>query len=162
MGRRGPKPTPTAKLRLTGSSIMNRRTDARNDDLATTPARPEAPAWIAGEPRAVFDQLADYLEAVPGLLTAQDAEALAQLAHAIVEFRAHSQQLAVEGFTTETAEGGLKAHPLVSIRQQAWARCRLGFAHFGLSPADRANLKLTPADDSAKRKAIGLGPAGGA
>lgn len=148
---------PTSKLRLSGSWLANER----GDDLAVTPGRPDAPAWLPKGARAVYDAMADRLAELPGLLTMQDGEALAQLAAAVIEFRELSQQLAVEGYTVETAEGGIKAHPSVYIRQQAWNRCKAGWAHFGLTPADRASLKLEPTDRTQQKKAIGLGAAGG-
>jgi len=154
MGRRGPKPKPTAMLRLEGSW----RANDRGDDLAVPHEIPTAPAWLVGDALAVFNDLSGNLFQLPGLLTATDAEALAQLSAAVVEFRQHTQTLSVEGYTTETADGCLKAHPVVYIRQQAWARCRAGFQHFGLTPADRVGLRLEAPSDRANRKAIGLGP----
>jgi len=130
--------------------------------LAVPHEVPPAPAWLHKDARSVYDKLADHLGKLPGLLTSTDGEALAQLAASVVEYRQHTQQLAVEGWTTETAEGGVKAHPLVYIRQQAWTRCRAGFAHFGLTPADRVGLRLEPRDEGNKGKAIALGPGGGA
>lgn len=138
MGKRGPKRTPTAQLRIAGSGLVK----DRGDDLEVPTERPDRPAWIVGEADAdIFDDLVERLEKL-GLLNGIDAEALAVLAHAIHEFRELTKAIAIEGFTTETAEGTLKTHPNVNARQLAWARIKLGMAQFGLSPADRASLKI--------------------
>lgn len=155
MNKRGPKRTPTKKLRLAGSPLA----DQRGDDLVVAVEQPERPGWVVGEAAAVFDGLVARLGKL-GLLNGIDAEALALFSDAVAEYRQLTKAIAVEGFTTETAEGTLKTHPNVNARQLAWSRIKLGMAQFGLSPGDRASLKIEAPKASGENPGVPLGALG--
>lgn len=116
------------------------------------------PEWLSAPEGAVFMQIVRHLEKVPGLLAMADAEAVAVLANAIVEYRDLTALIREEGYRIETRNGGLMFSPLIAARQSAWARMRAGWTQFGLSPADRAALKIMPELNlKTKRMALGGG-----
>ena len=59
MGKRGPRPTPTAVLRARGS----RRADRNPDRLEPEPppGPPECPAWLNADAKVVWDQMVALL-----------------------------------------------------------------------------------------------------
>lgn len=128
MGRRGPVPKPTAILKLAGAVDSRRRAD---DPLPV--GIPDPPAWLTGRALEVWGSTVAILADCPGLLTVNDANALAAACIAQTEVErlyAHVEASGVVG------EDGPNPY-LKSLREWLEASSRL-WAKFGCSPADRA------------------------
>lgn len=143
MGRRGPLPKPSAVLRISGSW----RAEDRAQSEVTAPAgEPDMPERIAGsEPHAaVWRETVALVSRVPGLLSVNDGEILACYCDAKVEYETAMSKLQEEGNGEVLADHNGRAYlnPWVSIRNKARDRMGDFWKRFGLSPADRANLKL--------------------
>lgn len=151
VAKRGPKPTPTAELRLRGSW----RADIKGDDIIVESGRPVMPDWLGEAEREVYADLLPLVERIPNLLTPMDGEALGVLAAAMVEFRRLSLMIRVEGEIIEDAKGEIRENPALKARDRAWLRLKHGWACFGLTPADRAGLKIQAPPNGGKAIAIG-------
>ncbi len=75
MGKRGPKPTPTAVLKLRGSTLVTGRREAA--EVQGPAGTPDAPEWLDEEARAAWDRIVPLLEGM-GVLTRIDGNALAR------------------------------------------------------------------------------------
>ena len=141
MGRRGPLPKPSAVLRLSGSW----RAEGRAESEVVAPVgEPDMPARIAeSEPHAlVWRETVALLKRVPGLLSVNDGEILACYCDAKVEYETAGAKLSSDGEVLVDHNGRSYLNPWVSIKNKARDRMSDFWKRFGLSPADRANLKL--------------------
>ncbi|WP_432063360.1 phage terminase small subunit P27 family [Streptomyces sp. S1] len=153
MGRRGPAPKPTALRVLHGDRKDRVNTDEpRPDEGDLTP-----PAWLSEAAVEVWDTLADELT-VKGVLTPWDVEAYANWCDAVARRREAAEHVA--------AEGAVVKHPVfnkngeqtgVRMGKNAWllaldaadAQVQRYGARFGLTPSDRAQLKIGGQDNRA-------------
>ncbi|MEW2631798.1 phage terminase small subunit P27 family [Streptomyces sp. NPDC048389] len=153
MGKRGPAPKPTALRVLHGD---------RKDRINTAEPQPaeldvEPPAWLSEQALEVWHALADDLIA-KGVLTAWDTEAYANWCDAVARRRDAAQHVADEGAVVEhpvyNKNGDLTGHRL---GKNAWllaldaadAQVQRYGARFGLTPSDRAQLKIGGQTDPA-------------
>ena len=163
MGKRGPKPTPTAILKLRQSRRCNRRgPEAKLDQ--TRPACPkrfivkaktddgEAVRLVA---RRTWDRLAPQLFDA-GLLVDSYREAFECLCDSYARFILACTKCDAEadGMVTTTDKGNAVQSPWVAIRKQMWEQVQKGAASFGLTPADLASVRAvqTKTDDAGKGK----------
>lgn len=149
MGTRGPKPTPTITLRNRGSW----RASARKNEPRLPVEAPEAPNWLKGEAKREWNRLVPILMEA-GVLTLADRGALAMTCQSWADYLRAKDVVDKEGITVETATGGTKVHPAVTIQRAAWAQYIKGCALFGIDPADRSSVKAAPkaeAEDAKKR-----------
>ena len=138
MGKRGPKKTPTATLKLRGSWRANQR----GSEPQLTSERPRRPKWLIGRARTEWEILVPELLAAR-LLSKVDRIELALLCQRYADYLDALDIVEAEGMMMETTNGNWIQHPAVGIMNQAWRDViKLG-ANFGLSPADRASLTVT-------------------
>lgn len=131
-------PKPDAHLKMAGTW----REDRHGDRLAVAAGIPDCPPWVDGEAVAIFNRLCAMLSAVPGLLSRVDAEALALLADALADYCEARDIVRQQGVLAKSDKGTSYMHPAVAVKAEAWKRVRRGFADFGLSPAERAKIKI--------------------
>lgn len=143
---------PSAQKRLDGD-----REDRINNDEPTPAAQPvEPPAWLVAlgvdpEPGTetaldVWNQLAPDLEKT-GVLTPWDVEHFAVFCDAVINHRRASEEVHKHGLLVYGAKGNLVRNPAVQVaRDYADLMVRFG-ARFGLSPSDRAGLKVERGGD---------------
>lgn len=145
MGKRGPKPTPTAILSMRGSW----RASARSGEPEATEGVPECPRWL----REIDTFAAEVWEELIPLLVAQ--KTIAEIdATAVTMF---CQSYSLWKRSTELAEccepGSLERERLrreannALVHVHKFARC------FGLTPADRAGLKVEKNEQTQDTKA---------
>lgn len=144
MGKRGPRPTPTA-LKL----IKGERKDRINfDEPKPTPGRPTMPSWLPLEAKKLWRQIAPELERM-GVLTKADGLALEGLVSVTdlirrVEAQIREDGVAVSDDKHTDADGrpAKRKHPLfptlVSLRQLQLAYLK----EFGGTPSARSSLKV--------------------
>jgi P27 family predicted phage terminase small subunit len=144
MPRTGRPRTPTNLKLLRGESRPSRVN--RNEPKAPLAEAVVAPEWLSAGALEVWDRLVPSLTA-QGVLTAWDRDEFAGFCaavdkHAQAQAEMRGQELVVEG-----RQGGLVKNPLLQvIRDQALLMIQFG-ARFGLTPSDRASIKLPPKED---------------
>ena len=146
MGKRGPAPKPTGLRVLHGDRKDRINTDEPQPDAAEV--RP--PTWLSDDAREVWEAFADDLEA-KRVLTAWDTEAFAAWCDAVVRRRDAADHIAEEGAVVEmpvfNKNGDLTGtrrgkNPWLLALDAADAQVRAYGARFGLTPSDRAQLKI--------------------
>lgn len=147
MGKRGPKPTPTAILKLNGSWRANTRP---GEPVAT--GRAECPEWIGANARAVWEHIAPQLERM-GTLAQIDENALTRYCVLFARWAEAERTLDEKGSTYDllTEEGEIRCvqqRPEVAIAHKLAATLTKIEAEFGMTPAARSGIHLPPAEDS--------------
>ncbi|MCA9289011.1 MAG: P27 family phage terminase small subunit [Phycisphaerales bacterium] len=133
MGLRGPQPTPTDLLRLSGSREVNGRNDA-----PSLPGVPEKPEWLTGRGAEVWANYVGMAGQLPRLLAATDGNALAAACCATAMVERVARELNEQGLMVPDEKAGREvANPLArTLREWLETSCRL-WAKFGATPADR-------------------------
>ena len=142
MGRRGPRPTPTAILKARGSW----RAKTRKDEPQPAASIPDPPDWLAPVARAFWDQLVPELAAL-GLLTRVDGFALARYCQFAAEWLEALKFLQQYGhhLVHKNQEGQVHAivlHPQNTQLVKLDGTLRKLEAEFGLTPSARARLTI--------------------
>ncbi|NUP21599.1 MAG: phage terminase small subunit P27 family [Streptomyces sp.] len=153
MGRRGPAPKPTALRVLQGD-----RSDRINrDEPQPSELDIVAPDWLPDAAVEVWETLADDL-ITKGVLTAWDVEAFANWCDAVARRRDAAGHVDAEGAVTEQPvfnKNGeqtgvrLAKSPWLMALDAADAQVQRYGARFGLTPSDRAQLKIGGQDNPA-------------
>lgn len=148
MGKRGPRPTPTAVLRARGS----RRADRNPDRLEPEPppGPPECPAWLNADAKVVWDQMVALLGEM-GVLTKADGNALARYATMFVQWRQAQEFVLKHGFVYPLKSGtgvvkGFGQFPQVAIAARLSLALLKIEAEYGLTPSSRARIDVNAGD----------------
>ena len=139
MGKRGPKKTPTAVLKLRGSW----RGDARKNEPKAT-GLPVCPEWLDAEAKTAWKRLVPQLIAI-GCAASLDENALVRYCQLWSRWVSGSQfiQKYGETYPLKDNDGKVKCfqqHPQVSIVRSLSVVLSKLEAEFGLTPAARAGL----------------------
>lgn len=150
MGKRGPKPTPTVTLKLRGSTHLARRDGEPQPPTGT----PTAPSWLTDREQEAWTELIGLLSKTPGLLVECDGPIAALWCEAWVDLQDARQEIAEHGATCYSEKGGAYQHPAVGRKNAAIERIKKLSAEFGMSPASRASVKVSPVqkEDNGKKK----------
>ena len=143
MGKRGPAKTPTELKVVRGTASA-----AQLDQQPTPPPSGSAPAppeYLDLDAVGIWHRLAPTLHG-RGVLTAWDVDAFAAYCSAVVHHRRAVSAVNAEGITVRVTGGRVKNPALQIVRDQAALIISLG-GRFGLTPADRASIKLEPEED---------------
>ncbi len=127
------------------------RPDRINRDEPTPAAAvPVVPAFdLSDEARVVWDRLAPDLIA-KGVLTGWDVDAFSTYCATVATYQEASRELAVGGMTARGAAGGVIKSPYWQIMRDAVATMVTLGGRFGLTPSDRAGLKIGGSEDRAQ------------
>lgn len=137
-GRSGRPSKPTAAHKRDGTL----RPD-RHAGVAEAPeGAPEAPPWMTDQQREFWGYWIGEIQSVPGLLAKVDGAAVWSLCEATEDYVTAQAEVEHRGGTCVTDNGSEYQHPAVGRRNKALERLRYWLARFGLSPSDRASLKL--------------------
>ena len=156
MGKRGPKPTPTATLKLRGSTLVTRRREA--SEVQGPAGTPDPPDWLDDQARATWDHLLPMLEGM-GVLTRIDGNALARYCRLWSRWRKAEAYLDKHGemYPLKDDHGRIKCvqqWPQVAIANQLAQQLARLEQEFGMTPSARARLPAsTLAEASAYDKA---------
>jgi len=144
MGRRGPSPTPTAVLKLRGSTLISKR---REVSEARGPAgRPDPPDWLDGDAKAMWDKLVPHLESM-GVLSRIDGNALARYcrlwsrwrkAEAFIDLRGEIYPLKDEGGQVKC----FQQWPQVAIASKLALQLTRLEQEFGMTPSARSRIQV--------------------
>ncbi len=139
MGRRGPRPTPTAALRLVGSREVPKRRHEPKPEIAA----PTAPTWLGREAKAEWGRIVPQLVAL-GVISRLDRAVVTMYCQTWGEYCELSATIRKSGTTSTTPNGYEQQSPEVGMRnaaRMAWLR----FAQeLGLSPSARTKISGMP------------------
>ena len=144
MGQRGPRPTPTAILKLRGSTLVTPEREASEvHGPAGTPDRPE---WLDDQAKAAWDELAPLLEGM-GVLTRIDGNALARYCRLWSRWRKMEAFIEEKGemYPLRTEDGGVKCFqqwPQVAIANKLAQQLTRLEQEFGLTPSARTRIHI--------------------
>lgn len=144
MGQRGPKPTPTAVLKLRGTA----RADRTRNEPTPGPGVPRCPSWLDDQAKHAWRQLVPQLLAMR-VLAAVDRNALARYCVLWSSWKTAEQFLQKHGsvYTLKGEDGSVRCvqqFPQVAIAHRlATALSRLE-AEFGMTPSARARIEALP------------------
>ena len=146
MGKRGPKPTPTAVLRLRGSTLVSKRREAgETKGSAGTPDRPD---WLDDEAKAAWEEVVPMLEGM-GVLTRVDGHALARYCWLWSRWRKAEAFIAEKGemYPLRDEDGRVKCFmqwPQVAVAHKLAQQLTRLEQEFGMTPSARARIQLAP------------------
>lgn len=148
MGKRGPRPTPTAILKARGS----RRADRNPAEPQPEPGRPDCPPWLPPEAKDCWAAIVPRLEQM-AVLTLADRNALTRYCVLWARWREAETWIRDHGetYTVTDADGnprGVQTHPKVAIAAKLSAQLERLEADFGLNPSARSRIVTTPAQTS--------------
>ncbi len=138
MGRRGPKPTPTAMLRLTGS----RELESRHAEPKPALGAPTPPKWLNREARAEWRRVCPELVAL-GVLALIDRAVLVGYVEAWSSYVGAVAAAKVRGST----DGGRRTAEALELRDSRAAYLRFA-QDLGLSPSARVRMTSKAAVDA--------------
>ena len=144
MGQRGPKPIPTAILKLRGTA----RADRTRNEPTPGPGVPRCPSWLDEQAKNAWRQLVPELVAMR-VLAAVDRNALARYCTLWSRWKTAELFLQKHGsvYTLKDDQGAVRCvqqFPQVAIAHRlALALSRLE-AEFGLTPSARARIQALP------------------
>lgn len=147
MGKRGPKKTPTATLKIRGSWRAGQRGGEPQPEGAIGPC----PDWLKEFGREKWEEVVAILQPL-GLATPADRDALTRYCHAWQDFREAIDFIEKHGPEIVTDKGNLIPNPAVHRMQAAQNRLdRIG-GKFGMTPSERADLHAAPQKTADKSK----------
>jgi P27 family predicted phage terminase small subunit len=138
VGKRGPAPRPTHLRALEGAAEgrLNRDEPVPSDVAAIVP-----PAELEENAQAVWNRLAPDLIA-KRVLTVWDVDLFAAFCRSVALYNRAAAE--VEGLPLKVAgsHGGTVINPTIRVMQSALDMMRTTGQRFGLTPGDRAQLKV--------------------
>ena len=147
MGKRGPKPIPSATAKRRGTL----RADRRANEPAPPNEAPTKPTWVQGLAAKHWRKIAPWLKE-SGLLTVLDTIALGLMCNALADYfeagevveSAAKENDGVK-FVSITDKGNVIQHPAVGVQNKAWERVVKLLREFGMTPSSRAGMAITNA-----------------
>ena len=140
MGKRGPKPKPTALKKFEGNP-GNR--ELKDDDVqpAFLSKVPDPPNILKGLGREVWQDMSASLHQI-GLLTVNDIPEFTVYCSAWDELGEAEKEIEENGLICISEKGAKYQNPAVGIRHQAWNTIIKIGKSFGLNPSSRVGLKI--------------------
>lgn len=138
----GPPPTPLSLRVLRGNP--GKRPMPKNPPKPTAGA--SCPKMLSAEARAEWRRVEPELLHL-GLLTQVDRAALAAYCESWADFRWAVGDIGKVGRVVEAGNGTLIPNPAVQIKRQAMQKIREFSAEFGFTPAARARIELSHAEE---------------
>jgi P27 family predicted phage terminase small subunit len=154
VGKRGPAPAPTALKLIRG----DRESRINREEPLPAELEAEAPDWLPGPAREVWDRLAPDLIA-KGVLTPWDVDAFADLCNVIVINREALLDIDKNGTNCTTVDRELSdgtiiytltKNPSWQIAKESTVLITTLGGRFGLNPSDRSQLKVKGEEDGGK------------
>jgi P27 family predicted phage terminase small subunit len=138
MGRRGPRPEPTA-LKLLKGNPGKRPLNER--EPRPSPGAPEAPAHLDEEASREWDRVVGTLDQL-GLVTTLDRAALAGYCQAWSRWVDAEMKLREYGAVLKSPIKGVPLmSPYLTIANRALEQMRQFLSEFGMSPASRTRIR---------------------
>jgi P27 family predicted phage terminase small subunit len=143
VGKRGPKPKPTALRVFEGDP--GRLLGKREGEVlpATGLVIPVSPCALGEHGKAVWDEVAPQLFPI-GCLTRIDTRLLFAYCQAWDDYFTAKEIVEKEGMTIFNGKGGKSLHPAYKAKNQAIQLIRQIGGEFGMSPSSRVGLNISP------------------
>jgi P27 family predicted phage terminase small subunit len=109
--------------------------------------QPKCPRWLNRFAREEWVRVVPELQRL-GILTVADEKALACYCQAYGRLRLAEAIIASKGMTFTTPNGFVQKRPEVTIAREAMQLMKAFAAEFGLTPASRTRLHVSPASTS--------------
>ena len=135
MGKRGPSPTPTKLLKLTGSRVP----EERAPEPEFTTGMPDPPMWLTEFALKEWHRMAGELVDL-GLLGPESRALFATYCQAWANYQQAEKMVQKHGSIGDSTMGTPIIHPWVRIRDQERKALFKAAAEFGLSPASRVGI----------------------
>lgn len=151
MGKRGPRPTPTAILEARGSRKVKGRPPEPKSD-----GRPACPAWLPENAKQVWRKALRHLSEM-GVVGKVDANALARYCVTFARWRECEEFIQQFGMTQTYKQDGrvvIEEFPQVSRASRLSDQLLKIEREFGMTPAARVNLTPTKAAGSEAKHGI--------
>lgn len=145
MGKRGPKPKPTALRVFEGTRIRDPN-DRSGEPMADISEAPEMPAWLGSYGEAEWSRMVPILSSI-GCFTASDWTVFGQYCGALDRFHAAREDMAKTGMFLETEKGRIANPALKAVKEATDQIVRIGNM-FGMSPSARVGLVGVPTDSA--------------
>ena len=144
MGKRGPRPTPTALLQLRGSKLVNK--DRREREVKGPEGLPDKPDWLDEMGQKAWDFLVPLLHQM-GVLTRIDANALSRYCQLWSRWREAESFIAKHGLMYPLKDDAgqpkcFQPWPQVSIANKLAQQLTRLEQEFGMTPSARSRLML--------------------
>ena len=139
MGQRGPAKKPAILKMLDGNPGKKRI----QIEVKPTPIAPECPSWLPPFAQDEWYRVSGQLEKI-GLLTQVDGSAFEAYCMAYANWKTAQMVLMEKGSTMISAKGFETTRPEVAIADKAVKVMKTFITEFGLSPAGRARMSVTP------------------
>ena len=143
MGRRGPKPTPTAQLRLVGSRELERRRDEPQPELGA----PNLPTWLSREAKAEWRRIVPELIRV-GVLARVDRAILVGYCESWAMFTDAQRMVHDQGIIQTSKEGVDRPAAHVRVLNESRSAFLKFAQELGLSPSARVRLTSRAAPEA--------------
>lgn len=143
MGKRGPKPTPTSVLELSGSWRAKKR--KADGEPRPEPTLCVCPDWVTGAARAYWPEIAPMLSDA-GITTACDSVALGLLVDSLAEYVAAKAEVDQVGLVTVTEKGNVVQHPVVGVMHNSRDAVLRLLREFGMTPSSRTGIQVAGKD----------------
>lgn len=138
MGRRGPRPIPTAIKIAKGTDRGN---DQRKTTMGDAIDLPEPPSTLGDAGRAAWERFGSVAWSL-GVLEARFLAALERLCEAHDRLAWAQADIASGGRTSKNDKGYEYARPAVTIEKEAREEIRRYLIEFGWTPASAANVRI--------------------
>lgn len=144
MGRRGPRPTPTAIKKARGETRPSRV--GKKEIAPKAAAHLDAPSDLSVDARPIWDAVVAAIGHT-GVITAVDVEALRAYAESVATYRKASAILAESGLIIEGRNGEPVRNPATIIAKQASEQMRAWARELGLTPAGRVGIEASASNN---------------
>lgn len=134
--KRGRIPTPSSERRAAGKRV---RKDQDFEPVQAVEGVPTCPEWLSPEAKGEWPRVIADLQHL-GVLSKTDRASIIGFCVAFGEFEHATKTLGTEGHFYTDDKGTLRAHPAVSVQQNAMSKMRSYASEFGLSPASRGRV----------------------
>jgi P27 family predicted phage terminase small subunit len=142
MGRRGPKPKPSALKDLEGTYRPDRAPANEPKPEQASSVTPPADVAADADAKKLWEDLAPRLLRL-GLFTELDTPELQGLCMAYSKAVQADRAVREYGVVVKS-DFGLRANPAVQMSRAAWAEVRRWGAEFGMSPQARTRVEAEP------------------
>jgi P27 family predicted phage terminase small subunit len=133
----GPAKTPSCKLKLRGSRLLEHRKDEPKPNKCS--GLPPKPKHLQGEAAKYYKKVGKKLLDM-GVLTVVDQEALIVMCEEYAQYK-EADKLC-KTLLIKTSNGNVIQNPAIGIRNKAREALKKSMSYFGMTPSSRASLSI--------------------
>ena len=144
MGKRGPKPKPTAQKTLSNKKFHGQ---GRENEPQPDIEEPDIPDHLTGEAVKEWNYMAPILKE-QGIIAKMDKALFAIYCQAYGDWVEISRMLKTEKLIHKTSSGNTTVNPLIWLRDKARGCVMKAAVQFGLSPYSRSDVSTKARDET--------------